>query len=367
MKVEREIAGLALPFAAGITISVYAWSLFSDNTYLWTSASFITIAISVAVLSGNAAQKLKHFQTWSMIICAAAAAGCLCGFTSEIMNIGRTETRHWMEAAAGEAIKTAIDIIPFKDKTTSAIIKALITGERSGIPPDITAAFRDSGASHILALSGLHLGMIYGAVGKLTAILGSSVPAQRTRSLISIMLCGLYTLATGAGPSIVRAFIFILLGETAGLTGRYRSTGSILFSALILQLAISPQSIGSVGFQLSYAAMAGIAFIYPKLRDIWPEERRVYMRCLGRIWNSAAISIACQLTTGPLAYAYFGTLPKYFLMTNLIAVPLTGIIIPASLLTLVLEICGICPAVLIEATETLVSILRFSLENIASM
>ena len=85
------------------------------------------------------------------------------------------------------------------------------------------------------------------------------------------------------------------------------------------------------------------------------------------IWVSAAMSVSCQVTTGPLAYFYFGTFPQHFLLTNLIAMPLTGLIIPSALLTITLDSIGICPDLLISFTETLVGLMSKALSIIASM
>lgn len=366
MKVERDTAGLALPFAAGTATAVYGDNLFTGNEFIWTSLVFMLMISASCLLlktAGSADKDISHILT----AITGAAAGFLCAMAAQMYSTGCAYGRSWIEEEAGGAISKAIDRIPFSGSTTIAIIKALITGNRDSIPKSVTDAFRDSGASHILALSGLHLAMIYGIVTKVSAIFGNSPFARKARAYAAVMICGLYTAATGAGASVVRAFIFILLGEAASMTGRHRSTGSILWASLTIQLAISPLSIESVGFQLSYAAMYGIAFIYPRLRDIWPQEGNFAMRILKRIWNSAAISIACQITTGPIAFAYFGTLPEYFLLTNLLAVPLAGVIIPAALLTLLLETFGICPETLIRATEQLVYLLISALENISTM
>ena len=278
----------------------------------------------------------------------------------------------------GTATGEAIDRIRFTDPDTNAIIKALIIGDRSDIPRHVTDAFRESGASHILALSGLHLGIIYGILTRLLSFMGNSPAARLARSLATVLTCGLYTLATGAGASIVRAFIFILFAEAARLHGRFRSTGTVLMSALLVHLVIDPPAIREVGFQLSYAAMAGIAFIFPWLKGFWPEdtsEKSSWMagilkhspRPLRWIWTTASMSIACQITTGPLAWFYFGTFPVHFLLTNLIAIPLTGLIIPVALLTLMLSVCGICPDMISRACEMLVTALSQALEIISLM
>ena len=261
----------------------------------------------------------------------------------------------------------AIDSISFHSRDTNAIIKALLIGDRSDIPAHITEAFRESGASHILALSGLHLGIIYAISTKLLSFIGNSLWARGIRSIATVLICGFYTLATGAGASITRAFLFILIGETARLTGRFRSTGTVLMTSLLIHLAIIPQDLREAGFQLSYAAMAGIAFILPWLSRFWPETAERKSHPLKWMWNTAAMSISCQITTGPIAYMYFGTFPVHFLLTNMIALPLTGIIIPASLLTLLLDIFGICPPILSRASEMLIAALSKALEIISSM
>ena len=148
------------------------------------------------------------------------------------------------------------------------------------------------------------------------------------------------------------------------LCNRYRSTAQVLMTSLFLQLLISPESIRDIGFQLSYAAIAGIAFIFPPLKSMWPEGKGSVLKW---IWTSAAMSISCQITTGPLAYFYFGSFPQHFLLTNLIAIPLTGLIIPLSLLTLVLNNVGICPEFMTGLTEKLVVLMTEAMEIIASM
>jgi hypothetical protein len=80
-----------------------------------------------------------------------------------------------------------------------------------------------------------------------------------------------------------------------------------------------------------------------------------------------ALSIACQITTGPLAYAYFGTFPMHFMFTNLLSLPLTGLLIPCALLTVVLSTLGCCPQILTQATEWLVSTLVWMLKVISTM
>lgn len=368
MTVERELVGLALPFAAGTAAAIYAGVSSASTAPLFI---MLCTAIPLTLLMHPGRRRLTDRAIWLAIMLTALGTGALGGLMS---NETYRETGFMLEMTGqyGEYLAEAAEDIPFRDSRTNAFVKAILTGERNGMSEDVTSAFRDSGASHILALSGLHLGIIYLMISRILSIIGYSMTASRVRSLTTVLFCGFYTLATGAGPSAVRALLFIIINEISKATGRYRSTGNTLLVAMMIQLCISPSAIRSVGFQLSYAAMAGIAFIYPSLKGIWPDDRNngigMAVTKPGRyIWNSASMSIACQLTTGPLAYLYFGTLPKYFLLTNLIALPLTGVIIPAAALTLLLHQAGICPDLLMSTTEWLISMLIGALEIISSM
>jgi competence protein ComEC len=266
-------------------------------------------------------------------------------------------------------MKSAIDSLAFSNSDTNALLKALLCGDRSDLSKEVTSAFRTAGASHILALSGLHLGIIYSITDMITSVCGNSITSRQVRSLLNVGICTAYTFATGASASITRALLFITLREIGIVTGRPIKLDGLLWKCLLIHLVICPKDILDIGFQLSYAAMAGIAFIFPMLQGFWPEENgSIRMKGpLKWIWTTAALSISCQITTGPLAYLHFGTFPMYFLLTNLIALPLTGIIIPAAVAVTLLTAAGWCPEILTRATEALVTALSEALEIISLM
>ena len=371
MKVERETAGFALPFTAGVLLAVFSGYCIRQSLSPVPTVAFIAAALSLTLLKHPARRKYNVYWQWATVALAALSAGMVCGLTSVHISAASVSPGLSLWAQGwGLRMQGAIDLLPFADSRCNAVAKALVTGERSDIPREIVLAFRESGASHILALSGLHLGIIYAIISRSLSILGDYRALWIPRSVAIMLLCGFYTIATGAGPSIVRAFLFIVLAESGRLTHRYRSTGQLLLAALIIQLTISPLSVKSAGFQLSYAAMAGIAFILPWLKGLWPGhfyDDSLFTRGVRKIWDACAMSISCQITTAPLAWLYFGTLPKHFLLTNLLALPLTGLIIPAILVTLALNALGICPPLVVQGTEWLLSALIWLLEGIAVM
>ena len=374
MNVEREIAGFALPFAAGVLAAAYTGVLFCGDSTPVNIIAFSAICISVCLLLQRENLCLKEWIIWTAIGAGAIGCGLLSGITAQHLFETPETGLHTFTHNINLKLQSAIDALPFSSNDSKALIKALLTGEKASLSPQIKEAFRSSGASHILALSGLHIGIIYSLLSMITSLAGNSKIMRIIRSVTIICICGLYTMATGAGDSLVRAFLFIILGETAKLTGRYHGLGQIMLASLVIQLVIFPEAIKSIGFQLSYAAMAGIAFIYPWLKGFWDSVEKFFkgkLKTLGKpfqwVWNSVALSIACQITTGPLAYMYFGTFPTYFILTNLLALPLTGILIPAALLTILLSGIGWCPGFVATTTEFLIRLLIRTLEIISAM
>jgi ComEC/Rec2-related protein len=365
MNEVRDNVKLALPFLAG---SLSYACLSSDISYAYFAAGTSMLMLTTFMLLNLWRIRKNGFtRPWNMVFL------CLMGFSAgfcihavcELTDLTRDPTSGGFFEQVGNTMQGWIDSIDFRSRNTNAIIKALLTGNRRDIPSETLNAFRTSGASHILALSGLHLGIIYMIVSRLLSVFNGGPGTKLFRSVACISLCTIYSFATGAGASIIRALIFIIVRETGTLLHRPPDLKTTIASSLIIHLTIFPQDVSSIGFQLSYAAIAGIAWIHPWLESLWLDgEEKTLMR---RIWESASVSISCQLTTGPLAWHYFGTFPQYFMLTNLIALPLTAIIIPASLLTMLLHAIGICPMILIHCTEKLIDTLCWTLSVIASI
>lgn len=366
MRVEREIAGFAFPFAAGVMAAVLSGGSPCIIKPTYHTLSLAMTLLPVIMLLHHDRRSWDPRVQWGLIVICALSCGIFIGISGAELQVSVLQAEGWLSAAAekaGRGMGALIDSMAFDDSQTNGIIKALLTGDRTGISSETAEGFRNSGASHILALSGLHLGIIYGIISRLLSIAGKSRTARVIKSMLTMLACGAYTLATGAGASITRAYIFIAVKETAEMAGRTVSLKGVLAASIMLHLAFNPTAAADIGFQLSYAAMFGIAFIYPVLKKMW---RNKWMG-LKWIWESAALSISCQITTGPLAWHYFGTFPQYFLLTNLIALPLAGIIIPSALLAVTLTAIGCCPDAIIYITEWLTQALRHSLEVISTM
>ena len=200
MKVEREIAGIALPFMAGVLITAHAEQSFCID---YQAVSIISLGVTAMVLVWllyryrSADKDIAWREKWSdssirSVVCLGVfSCGVLSAATELFMGIEWPSSRSEIMARQIQSgLQLAIDSIPFQSTDTGALIKALMTGDRSSLSAAVTSAFRASGASHILALSGLHLGIIYMIFSKLSGILGNGRNARRYRSLILILLCG---------------------------------------------------------------------------------------------------------------------------------------------------------------------------------
>lgn len=416
MTETADIKPLALAFTFGAASGLLLSRISMHAAYI-SSATSLLVALTLTVITSADRRQVE-------ILLLFLTAGVFCAATSTLTSLGAVAGKPLFAGLAAD-FRSMISSIPFPHEGTAPLVNALLTGDRSSLDSSVMNSFRDSGASHILALSGLHLGIIYSILLKVTSIFGKHPTIKAVRSLIIISLCGIYTLATGASPSLVRAFLFILVNETARLTHRSNNPLRVYCAALFIQTAINPQVISSTGFQLSYLAMAGIFLLYPALKKWYPQEeeaagdmliekgagrtegnglegvmidkdagrtesdvleggmidkgccraRRCWTSWIKtivsaaprKIWDAAALTISCQVFTGPLAWWKFGTFPKYFLLTNLLSLPLTSAVMLLSVSTSVLFAIGICPDFLISLTDSSASLLLFIMKVISSM
>lgn len=395
MNEARDIVGISVPFAAGVAMGMALYPLLSGGPPFITSSILLvlicitTLLVRFGKLRDRSGKRLVSLSnqprlgrltrlgrlSGRRIFFAGIfiVTGIFCSLNYHIASGIPEYESGFIGSAAANAVGTlqnVIDNIPYPSETSGPLVKALLTGDKSDLTKEITGIFRDSGASHILALSGLHLGVLYILLARLTAPLGNSPWIRRLRYSLIIVAALFYSIMTGATPSIIRAFLFITINETAKLLGRKREPVRVLLAALTIQLALKPDVITSVAFQLSYMAMAGIFLLFPTLDRIYPTpngSKLSIFNPLRKIWSAAMLSISCQVFTGPLAWYHFHTFPKYFILTNLIALPLTSAIITLSVATIALSFLGICPEPLVILNDHAMQALFFCLEIISGL
>ncbi|WP_119844513.1 ComEC/Rec2 family competence protein [Reichenbachiella sp. MSK19-1] len=197
------------------------------------------------------------------------------------------------------------------------IALALLLGIKDQLDTDIKSAYAAVGAMHVLAVSGLHVGVIHFILLFFFRPIRSTTFKKYVLPVISITVLWAYALLTGFSPSILRAvtmFSLIILGQSMDRTVNIYN--SISVSAFIL-LFFNPNQIFSVGFQLSYLAVIGIIYLYDKIYQLW--SPRLWI--LDKVWSLTAVSIAAQVATAPISIYYFNQFPNYFLGSNLVVIP----------------------------------------------
>jgi len=198
-----------------------------------------------------------------------------------------------------------------------AILAALTLGYKDALDPETKKVYTSVGAMHVLAVSGLHVGILFVVIHFLTGFLRRSSSGRVVFIFLSINLLWIYALITGLSPSVLRAtvmFGFLVIGQN--LRRPVNSYNTLALSAFLL-LFFDPNLIFEAGFQLSYAAVIGIVFFLPRLNSLLPVKNRIFRWA----WKLFAVSVAAQLATFPLVLYYFHQFPTYFWISGFIVIP----------------------------------------------
>ncbi|EHH67073.1 ComEC/Rec2 family competence protein [Gluconobacter morbifer] len=230
---------------------------------------------------------------------------------------------------------------------TGAIAATLLAGESAGIDAETRQAFSASGLAHLLAVAGLHLGLVMAVVIACTRVaLAMSEyaalhwPCRQISVLTGFVAGCAYVLLTGAHLPSLRALGMAAFVTLALLTGRRVLSMRSLSLVALLILAVSPVSVLDVSFQMSFTAVMGLIAGYEVLRDPLSRlrgEGEWHRVALSHLAPLSLTSLLAGLATLPVSMAHFGTLQPWFVLANLIAVPLAAVwIMPAGLLALLL-------------------------------
>lgn len=232
-----------------------------------------------------------------------------------------------IQAKVLNVIKTNI-----KGSREAGLAEALLIGYKDDLDKTLLESYTNTGVVHIIAVSGMHLGLIYWVLNILFRPLLKSRHTKWLHPVLVLAILWLFTLLTGGAASIMRAavmFTCILLGKTFN---RQSSIYNTLAMSAFLLLCYNPFWLWDVGFQLSYAAVLSIVIFYKPLYHLLFIKNKL----LDYTWQLVCVTIAAQILTTPISLYHFHQFPVYFLLTNLIAVPLSSLILIGELVLLVL-------------------------------
>lgn len=231
---------------------------------------------------------------------------------------------------AAKIRKHLLDLLATSDMNEEelGVASALILGYKDKLDAELKRSYSAAGAMHVLAVSGLHVGIVFLVFSQLLKFLDRSRKTKYLKALLLIGLLWTYALLTGMSPSVMRAatmFSFIVMGQS--LQRQPNVYNSIASSAFLL-LIFDPFLVMDVGFQLSYLAVIGIVYMQPRI------YKTIYTRfwILDKLWALTAVSIAAQIATFPVAIFYFHQFPNYFLISNILVIPMATVILYLGLL-----------------------------------
>ena len=204
-----------------------------------------------------------------------------------------------------------------------SIITAILLGNDETMEAELKTSYASAGVSHILCVSGMHVGVIFMILNFLLQPLDYAKSSRLLKAVLLMLFIWVYACITGLSPSVTRAatmFSFVTIG---GMLRRNTNIFHSLFASLFILLIINPLLIFETGFQLSYAAVFGIVIFQQKLLELWEPKRKI----INYFWNLITVSVAAQLATFPLSIYTFGQFPNYFLLANLSVITLSFVVV----------------------------------------
>lgn len=251
-----------------------------------------------------------------------------------------------------ESVQRSLRSYPFSKQQLS-IIEALVLGQKQGIDKEMNAQYAAAGMMHILAVSGLHVGIVL----LLLRFLLKPVQFYRlkwAKSGIIILLIWSFAFITGLSPSVMRAatmFTFLEIGSALG--GKRKSRDAVLVSAVIL-LLYDPMLLYQVGFQLSYLAVLAILWVQPWLEKFWTPKYKV----INYLWGIATVTIAAQIGVMPLSLFYFHQFPGLFFISNIVILPFLGVILGGGIVVSILAVVGLLPDWLVLGYGSIIDLMN---------
>lgn len=203
------------------------------------------------------------------------------------------------------------------DQTVYALLAAMTLGDKSALTRDLRDIYSVTGVSHVLALSGLHLGILF----SLFFLLGAYGRRLLLSRVLMIVLIWAFALLTGLSVSVVRSALMLTIVTIFSVRGGRISVVNVLCCAASVILLCHPYALFDVGFQLSFLSVFSIVMVMPVLDSFWPEKYLYQHRLVRWLWGLVDVSVAAQIGTAPMVAYYFGRLPVYFIISNIVVVP----------------------------------------------
>jgi competence protein ComEC len=248
------------------------------------------------------------------------------------------------------------------DPESLSILKALLLGQRQDLEQTTIQEYSMAGAIHILAISGLHIGILLFFFKTILNPISRFKNGKIIQLLLLISLLWLYAVVAGMSPSVVRAvtmFSFVGIGL---YLRRYTSIYNTLASSILLILLFKPNFLFDVGFQLSYSAVFAIVSIQPLFVKLWKPQNKI----IGYFYDILTVSFAAQIGVLPLSIYYFHQFPGLFFLTNLVIIPMLTVILIGGIIAVIFSFFGWIPMIITELLSRIILFMNGYVSWIAS-
>jgi competence protein ComEC len=219
------------------------------------------------------------------------------------------------------------------DQESFSVAVALMFGYKDELDKDLRQRFSNIGAGHILAVSGLHFNLLFGVIYSCLSFLGMSMKGKICKQFIQIPLIWGFAFITGFSPSVIRAACMLTFWGIGNAFFYKSFTLNTVAVVAFFMLLLRPLYLFDVGFQLSFAAVVAIVIINPIFVELYASKNKI----IQYLWELVSVSFSAQVGVLPLSLYYFHQFPLLFLVTNLLIIPLSGILLILIPLSLILH------------------------------
>lgn len=320
-----DTAPLIIPAVCLMAGIVLGHELHLSMVWLWLLVAVVGVACLL--------WKWRHLQTITIMVGVVLFGALLMnvnGHTSDDSDSMTGRSRHFFLSQREVLLQRFADAGLSDDQY--AIVAAMVLGDKSALSRDIKNTYSMTGASHVLALSGLHLGIIY-------ALLSLLVVGRRWQlfsQILIILSIWAFVFLVGMPTSVVRAAVMLTVYALLALGHRPKMSVNTLAFTAVVMLLFQPSALFTISFQMSFMAVLSILLFVPLFEAVFTPEYLMTHRWVKWLWGMVAVSCAAQIGVAPLIAYYFGRFSVWFLLTNFIVIPAATLILYLSLLVLVI-------------------------------
>ena len=327
-KAEHPLLFISISMSIGYLIAnEYDYDQTSSNTAI----TLFIVGISMGALICLPILTLKKWQEGIIILFILVSWGCVLYLSTHSQNL------IWLPYPNGIISDTRIWMIQkidkhIIDKEASGFAKALLIGVKSDIDKNIIKAYTQLGIIHIIAISGMHLDIIFKNLVSVTGHLPRKIFWRLLELAIVLITVWIYTFIAFASPSVVRASIFFSLFFVGTFLNQPKYTLNCIAGGILVILFFDIHSIYHIGLQLSYAAVIGIHLFYPIFYKMLPMDNPI----LNWMWSNLSITLSAQLTTLPILLFHFHQTSTLVIISNFIMVPLSTLLLYALIILVII-------------------------------